>query len=66
MESPNYYETLQVRAGASRREIAQAPLRPNEPQTFAVPAGARKLAVHVRGRDAGGEFVAGGEISLAL
>jgi hypothetical protein len=49
-----------------RREIAQAPLRPNEPQTFAVPAGARKLAVHVRGRDTGGEFVAGGEISLAL
>jgi hypothetical protein len=32
--------------------------------TFAVPAGTRKVAAHVRGRDRAGAFVAGGEITL--
>ena len=44
-------------AAGVRRELAAAPLRPDAAITFAVPAGTRKLAAHVRGRDQAGAFV---------
>ena len=48
----------------ARREVAQAPIRPDTALTFAVPPGTRKMAAFARGRDAGGPFVAVGEIAL--
>ena len=50
-------------AGA-RKQIAQAVLQPDAAMTFAVPTGTRKIAAYVRGRDAGGVFVAAGELTL--
>ena len=50
-------------ATGGRKEIAQVPLQPDLPLTFAVPPGTRKLAAVARGRDVGGVFVAAAEIS---
>jgi hypothetical protein len=49
-----------------RRELpgAAATLAPDEEITVDLPAGARKLAAVLRGRDAGGPFVAAGEVTL--
>ena len=48
-------------AAGARKEIGQASLATDTPVLFGVPPGARKLAAYVRGRDAGGIFVAAGE-----
>jgi hypothetical protein len=51
-------------ASGLRKEIAQAPLRPDVQLTFVVPAGARKLAAYGDGSDDGGRFVAVAEIGV--
>jgi hypothetical protein len=43
---------------------AAATLAPDEEITVDLPAGAKKLAAVLRGRDAGGPFVAAGEVTL--
>jgi len=50
-------------ATGGRKEIAQVPLQPDLPLTFAVPPGTRKIAAVARGRDGGGVFVAAGEVT---
>ena len=48
----------------ARKQVSQLGIQPDTALTFSVPAGARKLAAYVRGQDAGGPFVAVGEISV--
>jgi hypothetical protein len=50
----------------SRRELpeAAATLAPGGEIVINLPAGAKKLAAVLRGRDAGGPFVAAGELTL--
>jgi hypothetical protein len=62
-ETPTLHVFAEDDAGG-RKEIAQAPLRPGAEATLTLPPGARKVAAYVRGRDAGGAFVASVEASV--
>jgi hypothetical protein len=64
VESGAVLHLLAEDATGVRKEFAQAPLRPDEARESAVPPGARKIAVHARGRDGAGAFVAAGEVAV--